>query len=118
MSTLVPSERLLSHVSNDGLALVLGRSDLGHGGTFYEQIQLAIVVRDLLALVVEAATDCDGCACQLIDLGYSLAMRDLQGNPRFDFLPNIPDCIHNALCGVTLGHGNYCTVLYCTVLLM
>ena len=94
LSTLVPSERLLSHVSNDGLALVLGRSDLGHGGTFYEQIQLAIVVRDLLALVVEAATDCNGCACQLIDLGYSLAMRDLQGNPRFDFLPNIPYTMH------------------------
>ena len=78
MSALVPSERLFSHVSNDGLAFVLGSLDLGHRGSFDQQVQLAVIVGDLLTLIVEAAPDGDGCAGQLVDLSYRLTVRDLQ----------------------------------------
>lgn len=78
LCSLVASECLLCHVSDDGLAFVLGCLHLSLSGTLNEQVQLPVIVWDLLALVVEATPDGDGCACQLIDLGNGLTVCDLQ----------------------------------------
>ena len=76
LCALIPSHRLFSHVSNDGLAFIFGCAHFG--GSLYQEEQLAVVIGNLLALVIEAAADCDGCASQLVDLGYGFPMRNLQ----------------------------------------
>ena len=77
LSALIPSHRLLGHVGNDGLAFILGCTHFGRGGSLYQEEQLAVIVGNLLTLIVEATTYCNGRASQLVDLGYGLTMCNL-----------------------------------------
>lgn len=80
LSSLVPSERLLCHVRNDGLAFILGRADLALSGALNQKIQLAIILWNLLPFVIETAADCDGSSCELVDLGNGFPMGDLRSS--------------------------------------